>query len=147
MIVLLIVVMAGILLYGYFLMRRLDQFIEGGGFEREPDEQEKMDVLLFGESEMLAQMHHALMDAQVRFDVTDEPEVPDGAAYRWIAALSKDDESNLLVCLAARRKNAGIRMMAKCNDRVYEEVFRQTGITVVLHEGDAAQRILTCLKG
>jgi hypothetical protein len=147
MIVLLIVVMAGILLYGYFLMRRLDQFIERGGFAREPDEKAKMDILLYGEPEMLVQVHRALTDAQIRFDVTDEPEVPDGTAYRWIAALSKDDERNLLVCLAARRKNASIRTMAKCNDRVYEEVFRQTGITVVLHEGDAAQRILACLKG
>lgn len=147
MIVPFIVVMAGILLYGYFLMRRLDQFIERGGIAKEPDEQEKVDILLYGEPEMLEQLRRALMDAQARFDMTDEPEVPDGTAYRWIAALSKDDERNLLVCLAARRKNAGIRTMAKCNDRVYEEIFRQTGITVVLREDDTANRILACLKG
>lgn len=147
MIVLVIVVSVGVLLYGYLLMQRLDRFIERGGFAKEPDEPAEMDILLYGELEMLDEMRRALDDARVRYDLTAEPEVPDAAAYRWIAALSKDDESNLLVCLAARRKNNGIRTMAKCNDRVYEDVFRQTGITVVLHGDATVHRILACLKG
>ena len=147
MIVLIIVVSVGVLLYGYLLMQRLDRFIERGGFAKEPDDPAEMDILLYGELEMLEEMRRALDDARIRCDLTAEPEIPDSAAYRWIAALSKDDASNLLVCLAARRKNKDIRTMAKCNDRIYEDVFRRMGVTVVLHGDPTANRILACLKG
>lgn len=146
MIVLVVVVLLGGALYGYLLMCRLDRFIERRGFAKEPDDPVGRDILLYGERESLDAVGCALDEARVRYDLTSEPEIPDGVGYRWICALSKDDASNLLFCLAARRKDKDIRTMAKLNDRIYEEVFRRADITVVLCGDDAADRILACLK-
>jgi hypothetical protein len=147
MIALIILVTVGGMLYGYLLVRRLDRFIERGGFAEEPDDPIEKDILFYGEREALDEVCRALDGERVSYDLTAEPEIPYGAAYRWVGALSKDDASNLLVCLAARRKNKDIRTIAKCNDRIYEDVFRRTGVTVVLHGDATAHRILACLKG
>lgn len=146
MIVLVVIVLLGGALYGYLLMCRLDRFIERRGFAKEADDPAEKDILLYGEREMLDEVCRALDVAGIRYDLTSEPEIPDGVAYRWIGALSKDDASNLLVCLAARRKDKGVRTMAKLNDRMYEEIFRRADITIILCGDGAADSIFACLK-
>jgi Trk K+ transport system NAD-binding subunit len=70
-----------------------------------------------------------------------------GIAYHWVGAFSKDDAANLLICLSAKRKNSDIRTMAKCNNVIFENIFRHTGITVILQNDMSASRILACLRG
>lgn len=147
MIVLLIIASSGILLYGYLLMCRLDCFLEQGGFMAETKIPLEKEILLYGEWETLDKISHTLDGAAVTYDYTTEPDLQDGTAYQWIGAFSRDDADNLLICLMAKRRNGAIRTMAKCNDAIYETVFRQTGITVILKNGISAKQILACLKG
>lgn len=147
MIVLLIIVLIGIILYGYFLMGRLDQFIERGGFVKEPEASTEKEILLYGEPETIDRISHALDAAAITYDFTTEPTIKDGTIYHWIGAFSKDDTNNLLICLSAKRKNSGIRIMAKCNNNIYENVFKQTGITMIFQKDIPINRILACLRG
>ena len=128
-------------------MDSLDLFIKNGGFIAEPEAIIVKEILLYGEMETLDELSHALDSALVSYDSTTEPEIQDGINYHWIGALSKDDEENLLLCLSAKRKNSNIRTIAKCNNAIYENVFRQTGITVILNRDLSINQILTCLRG
>ena len=147
MIVLLIIVSAGLILYGYFLMCRLDRFIAQGGFAKEPEASIEKEILLYGEQEILDEISHALDAAAITYDRTAGPEIKDGTAYRWIGAFSGDDEDNLLICLSAKRKNVSIRTMARCNNMIYKNIFRQMKITVILQSEVPVSRILAYLKG
>lgn len=147
MIVLLITISVGIILYGYLLMRRLDLFFARGGFMEEPETSIEKEILLYGEKETLAEIINVLGDASVSYDYTAEPDIKDGTYYHWIGAFSKDDMDNLLICLSAKRKNNDIGTMAKCNNMIYENIFRQTGISVILGKDISANQILAALKG
>lgn len=147
MIVLLVIVSIGILLYGYFLMDRLDQFIEQGGFIQDPEVPKEKEILLYGEPETIDEISHALDAAAITHDFTAEPIIKDGMIYHWIGAFSKDDVDNLLICLSAKRKNSGIRTMARCNNTIYENVFKQTDITMIFQNDIPINQILACLRG
>lgn len=105
------------------------------------------EILLYGEWETLDKISRALDSAAVTYDYTTEPDIQDGTAYQWIGAFSRDDVDNLLICLMAIRRNGAVRTMAKCNNTIYETVFRQMGITVILKNGISAKQILACLRG
>lgn len=147
MIVLLIIVSVGIILYGYLLMDRLDRFITQGGFVKEPEASIEKEILLYGELDIIDEISLALDVTSITYDRTTEPEIKDGSSYQWIGAFSKNDANNLFICMSAKRKNINIRTMAKCNDMIYKNVFKQMDITVVLPNEVPVRQILAYFKG
>lgn len=146
MAVLLAIVSVGLLLYGYLLMCRLDRFLARGGIITEPKAAAEKEILLYGSRETLATLRPALEDANITYACASEPGAEDATAYRWIGAFSDDDAENLLFCLSAKKKNNGIRTMAKCNDTTYETVFRRMGVTAILRSV-CADEVLARLRG
>ncbi len=147
MVVLLVIVCAGIMLYGAFLMARLDRFLAKGGFSGMPEISMEKDILLYGAQDFVDQICLELDQAAVTYDKTSEPAVQERTLYHWIGAFSDDDADNLLLCLSARRENGQIRTMARCNDMAYESIFKQMGITVILHKEVSAHLVLASLRG
>ncbi len=147
MIALLVIASIGVILYGYMLMSRLDRFMERGGFAGQPKVALEREILLYGEPETTDVIGLALDNAAITYDSASSLEIKDGATYRWVGAFSKDDERNLLICLLAKRKYESIRMMAKCNDMTYDNIFRQAGVTVIFTSDIVPDRILACLRG
>lgn len=149
MIALLIITSVGVILYGYMLMGRMDRFMERGGFAGELKSIAVLEreILLYGGRKTIDAITSALEDAAITYDHTNELEIKDEVTYHWVGAFSKDDESNLFICMLAKRKNESIRMMAKCNDMVYENIFRQMGVTVIFQNDISPKRILACLRG
>ena len=149
MIALLIILSVGVMLYGYMLMGRVDGFMGRGGFleEHKRVAVPEREILLYGEKNTIGAIGAALEDAAITYDCTDELEIRDEITYRWVGAFSKEDEQNLLICMLAKRKNGSIRMMAKCNDMIYERIFRQMGITVIFQNDMSPNRIVACLRG
>ncbi len=147
MIVLLVIASIGVILYGYFWMSRLDRFFAQGGFTKEPETSMQKDILLYGEQKTVGEISHTLDAAAITYDLTTEPDIKDGVTYRWIGAFFRKRYEYLLICLSAKRKDENTRTMAKCNDMIYENIFRQTGITVILQNDVPADRILAFLKG
>lgn len=144
---LLIIVSVGIILYGYLLMCRLDCFIERGGFTKESDASKEKEILLYAEKEIIDEIKLVLDNADVTYDCTTEPEIKDSTIYHWIGAISNDDANNLLICLSAKRRNSSVCTIAKCNNIIYESIFRQMGITIILKNSVSANQIRTCLRG
>ena len=147
MIVLLVIVSIGILLYGYVLMCRLDRFFEGGGFAQAPRAPLHKEILLYGEQPVMDEIRHMLDDQHILYDCTGQPDISQEVVYRWIGAFSKDDADNLLICMMGKRRNSAVRTIAACNDSLYEKVFRQMGISIVVRDGVQASRIIDFIKG
>ncbi len=149
MIALLIIISVGVILYGYMLMGRLDRFMERGGFagELKSVAVSEREILLYGERKTIEAIASALEKAAITYDHTNELEIKDQVTYDWVGAFSKDDESNLFLCMLAKRKNESIHMMAKCNDMIYESIFRQMGVTVIFQNDISPNRIVACLRG
>ena len=147
MIVLLVIVSIGILLYGYVLMCRLDRFFERGGFAQILQAPLQKEILLYGEQPAMDEIRHMLDDQHILYDYTGKPDIEGDAVYRWIGAFSKDDADNLLICMVGKRRNSAVRTIAVCNDTLYEDVFRQMGISVIVRNGIQASRIIDYIKG
>ncbi|MEA5014694.1 MAG: NAD-binding protein [Candidatus Limiplasma sp.] len=147
MAVLLLMVSIGVVLYGYLLVRRLDRFIQRGGIVQEPAAMVRKEILLYGGKDAVGRIARALDEAAITYDRTAEMDVRNGAAYDWVGAFSESDADNLLFCLLAKRKNERIHTLAECNDRMYENVFKQAGITAILPKNAPVDQILACLKG
>ncbi len=147
MIILFMIVLIGTVLYGYFIMLRLDKFIEKSMVRKESEGPGEKEILLYGEAEIIDSISQVLNAAEITYDFTTEPVINEGSTYHWLVAFSKDDADNLLICLLAKRRNSSIQTMAKCNNRIYENVFKQTGITMILQKDIPISRILTYLRG
>ncbi|MPN58367.1 hypothetical protein SDC9_206071 [bioreactor metagenome] len=49
--------------------------------------------------------------------------------------------------MMGKRRNSAVRTIAACNDTLYEDVFRQMGISVIVSNGIQASRIIDYIKG
>jgi len=134
MFALLIAAFAGVIVIGYFLLRRFDRFFDKGGFVPETAEKrecKKKDILLFGDDKEIAGLCRALTAAGLSVDAAELGE-NQGASYRWAGAFSHDDAENLLFCLSAKRKKLDILTMCKCNEPIYGNLMTNKGIDAVL---------------
>lgn len=145
--VLLIIIVIGAVLIGYVAVSRLDGFFNRGGFTKEPDTFVTKEIFLYGDQTAMETLSEDLSKAKITNDWAAEPDMAPGVHYRWIGAFSGSDEDNLLACLSAKRNQLGIHTMAKCNDLTYQNVFKQTQITVIMRGDTTAAQIMKHLKG
>lgn len=65
-------------------------------------------------------------------DAVEGPELPAPCAYRLVLAVSENDLNNLLLCASARRELKSIQLIARCNDPLDREIFRQQRVDVTV---------------
>lgn len=138
---------AGILLYGYYLMRRLDKFLDTGGFGNSAAVRSNRAVLIFGEPEIAEPLARYLREKGVTYRVVEDPDLSGDTVYLAVAAVSGSDLDNLLMCARAKRLRPDISSFAVCNDTTYQNVFDSTGIDRVFAPGPGRPDLLEYLKG
>lgn len=129
---LLILSTLGVMLLGFLAINKLDAAIAKGAFGSEPHKPEQKNILLFSEPPILAGLCESFSKEGDCFDCMSEPCPPPGKVYRIVCALSANDLDNLLLCRSAQRATKDVCTIARCNNRLYEGVFRQAHITHVL---------------
>lgn len=142
-----IIVLIGTILYGYVLMKKLDGYISQNFIKEEYVTLPQKDILLYGEPETIAAVVGVLEKESVLYDVTAQPEIKENTVYDWIGAFSEDDMNNLLICMGGKRKNPRVYTIAKCNQNIYEVVFKEMDITIIVKQEISAKQILACLRG
>ena len=143
----LVVAMSGILLYGYYLMRRLDRFIAAGGIPESPAARRQSAVLIFGGPEISGTLAASLEEKGITYEVTDHPDLLEYSAFLAVAAISESDLDNLLLCSEAKRLRPDILSFAICNDMTYKSVFDNAGIGCVFSIGVGNTSLPEALKG
>lgn len=145
--IVLIIVTIGIVLYGYLLMHRIDRFFDEQPMGEKPLDLSQKDVLLFGNPEDLKTLCQQLGMASLSFDCVDEPKLCAHTIYRFVGAFSCSDIDNLQLCASAKRDQEDIRIVAKCNDLIYENIYKHTGASLVLRKDAECSQIFSFIEG
>lgn len=141
-IVLIVVSGIGVLLYGYFLMDKLDDYLNGGGFSGAPQAWESKGILIFSDLPDKMELQPLLQAASYSHAVVDSPALPPRSVYRAVFALSANDLDNILLCMLAQKAHSTVTV-ALCNDKQYLRIFQEYPIDkVVLSMEEAFMALL-----
>lgn len=143
MTILLAVTTVGILMLGYFVMQRLDHFIERGGILDSPEGRANQGVLIYGAPEVGKQIHRIGMKCKTLTD----PIFPEDGLYSALFALSRDDRGNLALCHMARQADPGITIIARCSALNLQGVFETMGVSRLLGAEESVEPLLAELWG
>lgn len=143
MTILLAVTTVGLLTLGYFVMRRLDDFIERGGILDSPQGRVNQGILIYGAPEVEEKIHKIGMKCKILTD----PVFPEDGLYSALFALSQDDRGNLALCHMARQADPGITIIARCSAPNLQGVFKTMGVSRLLGAGEPVDLLLAELGG
>lgn len=143
MTILLTVATMGMLMLGYFVMRRLDNFIERGGILDSPQGRANQGVLIYGAPEVEEKIHKIGMKCKI----LTEPIFPADGPYAALFALSRDDRGNLALCHMARQADPGITIIARCGAPNLQGVFETMGVSRLLGADESVGPLLAELRG
>lgn len=143
MTVLLIITTLGVILLGYLVMCRLDNFLEEGGILDSPQGRANQGVLVYGAPDVTEKINRAGMKCR---NLTT-PTFPEDGFYSALFALSGDDRGNLAICHAAKHTDPGITIIARCNAPELRDVFETMGANRLLGTGEPIDALLAELWG
>ncbi len=144
---LLVILCAGVLLYGYALSSRLGPLACDCIPKGQKAAQEVKTILLFGNLKELEPVRQALRKAGISFDMTERAQLDEQFAYQWIGAFSDSDVDNLFLCASAARSISGVKTMALCNDCACRYIFRSAKISHIFYGGVLAKELLSVIGG
>jgi len=121
-----------VIIFGYCLMKKIDLFFTGNN-KADPSGENRDRVLLFGLSSDTVVLD-ALNHLKIRYDLADSEFFIPPDQYTMVFACSDDDINNLLICSSARRSDSEIFTVAKCNNRLYEAVFRRADVDKIIFD-------------
>lgn len=143
MTVLLIIASIGVILLGYLVMCRLDNFLERGGIPDSPKGRANQGVLVYGAPDVAEKINRSGMKCK---NLTTLP-FPEDGFYSALFALSGDDRGNLAICHAAKRADPGITIIARCSAPELRGVFETMGANRLLATGEPIDALLAELRG
>lgn len=130
-IALIVISLTGVFLYVFYLISKLDRFIENGGFSDIPQDYVLKDVLVLADTERIPDIQ-AVEKKRVRLcEYTCEPSMPEHAVFKSVYALSRNDMDNILLCAQAQKAYRTFTV-AMCNNRQYLSVFQNYHIDRVV---------------
>ena len=124
----LIVCTAGVLLFGYYIMVRLDRFMENGGFADSAQSRAKHAVLLYGDPELTGVAAGCLDSRGVTWRAAPSAPLADNASFLAVIALSRRDTENLALCRQAKRLCPDALTFAWCNDADDAFLYADAGV-------------------
>ena len=128
---------------GYYLMGRIDKFLNTRTLADTAHEDcEK--VLLYASEKDYAALKSSLMSNNIPVLSTGEPDIPENARIIAVLAISNNDLDNLLLCNKAKHLFPDAYLVAKCNDAVYQDIFRDTGVQHIINRDYSEDALTAC---
>lgn len=121
-----------IILFGYYLMKKFDAFFTGD-MKAHPSGENRNRVLLFGLSSDVFVLD-ALNRLKIGYDLADIDFFIPPDKYTMVFACSDNDIDNLLICSSAKKSDGDLFTVAKCNDKLYETVFRRADVDKIVFD-------------
>lgn len=137
----------GVLLLGYYFMGRIDCFLseniqsESEGFPK------KVDCIVYLPDRYVNSFVEELRQHELVCSMLYDPYDFPSTDYRAAFALSGSDLDNLLVCNKAKHYKSECFMAAKCNSRIYMDLYRKAGVTVIIDSKISERTVEEILKG
>lgn len=127
----------GMLIFGAFVMRRLDILMKKST-QMQAAETECCDVLLFGTPTIVDPVERDLKSRGLACRRIDGDRMPEHVAFRAVIAASEDDMKNLLLCNQANHISPGAFLTAQCSNPPCRTVFIDAHVRPVLTDSPAA---------
>ncbi|MEA4933787.1 MAG: NAD-binding protein [Lawsonibacter sp.] len=140
---LLFITTLGVILLGYLVMCRLDNFLERGGILDSPQGRVNQGVLVYGAPDVAEKINRAGMKCR---NLAALP-FPEDGLYSALFALSGDDRGNLAICHAAKHADPGITIIARCSAPELRGVFETMGANRLLGTDESIDALLAELWG
>lgn len=143
MTILLIISTLGVMLLGYVVMLRLDNFLAKGGVLDGPHRRANRGILLYGAPDA----KERICRMGLKCTTLTMLSFPEDGFYSALLALSRDDGGNIAICHAAKCSDPGIAIIARCNAPELRDVYEAVGANRLLDAGEPIDGLLTELWG
>lgn len=117
---------------GYILMDRLDIFLASDNIIKASNQEDTQSILVYkGDTDV--SMILETVDVNDRSLVfADDYEDYELRGCKAIVAISDNDADNLMLCVKAKHTKAGITTIARCNNNLNLEIFKEAGVTKIV---------------
>jgi len=139
----LIILVLGIALLGYYVAGRKDRSHAGKAPEFPSSIRRYGGILLYGEEKFLVKMRQEGIDCTA----LSGNRYPQNAAYSALLAVSADDWTNIVLTREARAADRELYIIARCNDISHYKEYKDAGADRILTPSEATEQILPELRG
>jgi hypothetical protein len=144
--VLMIIVLIGVILFGFVVMRSLDLALNHMNEIQNTVLDSEKAVLVLSSDHDADEWIQVLSTNKISFQKIHDPDLSDLKRFSVVLALSDKDLDNLLLCNKAKHANEKIFTVARCNNYIYKSIFIQQGIDRIVTEHLAADAITRILQ-
>lgn len=141
----LVIYMTIVFALGYYLMSKLDLFINSPDFLvdiKGPHIEKKSYILVFGYSKLTNDLIDRLIKQNIECIVIDtEDQLDKSMTYTHLYAISDSDYSNIIMSLVAKKSLGVEHILAICNSLENKPIFDQNKIRFIQKNENAAEQL------
>ena len=126
------IIMLILMAAGYILMDRLDTFLASDKIIKAVSQEDTQSILVYKGDTDLSMILETVDDRDKSLVFAKDYEDYEIRSCKAIVAISDNDADNLMLCVKAKHTKAGITTIARCNNNLNLEIFREAGVTKIV---------------
>ena len=126
------IIMLILMAAGYILMDRLDTFLASDKIIKAVSQEDTQSILVYKGDTDLSMILETVDDRNKSLVFAKDYEDYELRGCKAIVAISDNDADNLMLCVKAKHTKAGITTIARCNNNLNLEIFREAGVTKIV---------------
>lgn len=126
------IIMLILMAAGYILMDRLDTFLASDKIIKAVSQEDTQSILVYKGDTDLSMILETVDDRDKSLVFAQDYEDYELRGCKAIVAISDNDADNLMLCVKAKHTKAGITTIARCNNNLNLEIFREAGVTKIV---------------
>ena len=126
------IIMLILMAAGYILMDRLDTFLASDKIIKAVSQEDTQSILVYKGDTDLSMILETVDDRDKSLVFAKDYEDYELRGCKAIVAISDNDADNLMLCVKAKHTKAGITTIARCNNNLNLEIFREAGVTKIV---------------
>ena len=126
------IIMLILMAAGYILMDRLDTFLASDKIIKAVSQEDTQSILVYKGDTDLSMILETVDDRDKSLVFAQDYEDYELRGCKAIVAISDNDADNLMLCVKAKHTKAGITTIARCNNNLNLEIFREVGVTKIV---------------
>lgn len=126
------IIMLLLMAAGYILMDRLDTFLASDKIVKVANQDDTQSILVYKGDTDVSMILETVDVNDKSLVFADDYEDYELRGCKAIVAISDNDADNLMLCVKAKHTKAGITTIARCNNNLNLEIFREAGVTNIV---------------
>lgn len=135
-----------LMISGYFLMDRIDNFFVGNSGATDEFPVDRRSALIFTDHCSEEEICELFDKLKFSYYLTEDSFIPENLDFATFFAISSDDGENLFMSRMIKRRSKDVWVVAKVNDYVYVDLYHKLGIDKVITSQITLNSIATSLK-